>query len=235
MAVGQKKRIDFSMNIFKIQTTKDIDKISSFISNIINKKLQGGRKVLLFLSGGSFVPIEVEISKKIKEEHSSNLTITLADERFGCVGHPDSNWFHLQESGFEIKNAEIIPILQGENIKETSDKFENTLNSEFKKADYKLALLGIGADGHTAGILPSSDALRSSGLVCFYNTELYNRITVTPSAISLLDEVIVYANGKEKWTAIENLYKDIDIALEPAQILKKVPLLTIFTDYIKKI
>jgi len=30
---------------------------------------------------------------------------------------------------------------------------------------------------------------------------------------------------------LENLQEDVDIIKQPAQILKKVPLLTIFTDY----
>ena len=71
----------------------------------------------------------------------------------------------------------------------------------------------------------------------------FSRITITPFAIKKLDEAVIWAQGEEKWEVIKNLKNDIparphegsgaggDITKQPAQILKKVPLLTIFTDY----
>jgi len=221
------------MNSFEIKRNNDINKISSFISNIINKKLKSSKQVLWFISGGSFVPIEVEISKKIQSEYSEKLVITLVDERYGPINHVESNWLKLKEAGFEIKKAKFIPVLLGESFFNTTICFNNILKEEFNKTEYKIGLFGVGKDGHTAGILPNSKALNSTELVCSYEAELYNRITITPKAICMLDEAIVYTKGEEKWPVIENLYKDIPVENEPIQILKKVPLLTIFTDYKK--
>jgi hypothetical protein len=39
--------------------------------------------------------------------------------------------------------------------------------------------------------------------------------------------------GKEKWEVLKSLEKNISIIKQPAQVLKEVPLLTIFTDYEK--
>jgi 6-phosphogluconolactonase/glucosamine-6-phosphate isomerase/deaminase len=50
--------------------------------------------------------------------------------------------------------------------------------------------------------------------------------------IEKLDEAVVWAQGKDKWKIVENLLgENIPIDKQPAQILKKVPLLTIFSDY----
>ena len=57
--------------------------------------------------------MEVLVAKKIKEKLSDNLVVALVDERYGPVGHPDSNWFKLEIAGFKIKGAKMIPILIG--------------------------------------------------------------------------------------------------------------------------
>ena len=106
------------------------------------------------------------------------------------------------------------------------------LEQEFKRAKYKIGLFGIGKDGHTAGILPNSVAIECKDLVCGYDTLVFSRITITPNAIKQLDEAVVFAQGEEKWSVLENLINEnIDIMKQPTQVLKKVPLLTIFSDY----
>ncbi|HAE36579.1 MAG: hypothetical protein UR85_C0004G0083 [Candidatus Nomurabacteria bacterium GW2011_GWF2_35_66] len=220
------------MNL-NIKTTKDMKEVADFVASSINKKLEEGKKVLWFVSGGSAIPMEVLVAKKIKEKLSDNLVVALVDERYGPVGHPDSNWFKLEIAGFKIKGAKMIPILINKNMKETIEKTKDIMTHELNKAKYKIGIFGIGIDGHTAGILPHTIALKSNDIICTYDTDLHSRITITPKTIEKLDEAILYAMGESKWASIELLKKDISIEDEPAQILKKVPLLTIFTDYKK--
>ena len=125
----------------------------------------------------------------------------------------------------------MIPVLIDDDRNITTKKFIKILEEELKLADYRIGLFGIGVDGHTAGILPNSLAIQCQDLVCSYDTSVFSRITITPKVIEKLDEAIVWAQGEEKWEVLKNLEKNIDINLEPAQILKKVPLLTIFSDY----
>jgi 6-phosphogluconolactonase/glucosamine-6-phosphate isomerase/deaminase len=214
-----------------IKTTKNILEIADYVSSVINRELKLGNKVLFFISGGSAIPLEVEISKKISEVNSGNLVVTLVDERYGLVDHLDSNWFNLKEGGFKIKGAKFIPMITGKDFSTTIKDAQKMLKDEITKAQYKIGIFGVGIDGHTAGILPKTEALKSKELACAYQTELYDRITITPKTILMLDEAIIYAMGDIKWPIIEKLKNEISIEEMPAQILKKVPLLTIFTDY----
>ncbi len=214
-----------------IKTTKNIFEIADFVSFSINRELQKGRNVLFFISGGSAIPLEVEISKRIKEKLSGNLVVTLVDERYGLVDHLDSNWFKLKEGDFTIKEAKLIPFITGADFSTTVKEVRKMLKQELNKADYKIGIFGIGIDGHTAGILPHSEAIKINELACAYETELYDRITITPKTILQLDEAIIYAMGELKWPIINDMKKDLPVEDEPAQILKKVPLLTIFTDF----
>jgi 6-phosphogluconolactonase/glucosamine-6-phosphate isomerase/deaminase len=210
---------------------KNEKEIINYISSLVNNRLELGEKVLWFISGGSCIPIEVSIAKKINIPKNGELVITLTDERYDKVGHADSNWSQLEKSGFKINSAKMIKYLNGKDIINTTKNIEETIKKEMSKASYRIGLFGIGADGHTAGILPNSEALKSKKIIYSYDAHPYKRITITEKVIGKIDEAFVYATGESKWPIIKNLKNDvIKTKIQPAQILKKVPILTIFTD-----
>lgn len=232
--------------VFK--TTTNIEDPADFVANAVLSKLQMGKKVLLFLTGGSSISVGVKIADILREKSDKNLlqnlTVTLTDERYGPIDHFNSNFFQLDEKGFNLPDAKIIPILIDEDKNITVEKFNTKLNEEFTKAEYKIGLFGVGADGHTAGILPESLAVSAETLSFGYDTTTFSRITMTFNAIEKLDEAIVWAQGKDKWKVLEELKTEIparnassiadaggSLEKQPAQILKKVPLLTIFSDF----
>ncbi len=212
---------------------KNIKEISDDIASSINKKLKEGKRVLLVLSGGSAITVEVLVSKKIRWLGRNKLTVILGDERYGIVGHRESNWFLLKRAGFSLSWANVFPTLCGKNFLFTTKNFGSLIKKLIPDTDYKIGIFGIGEDGHTSGILPYSEAVNIKEFVCGYETPLKDRITITPQFIELLDEAFVYAFGENKWQALDNLKKDLPIEEEPAQVLKKIPLLKIYTDYNK--
>lgn len=220
---------------FIIKTTTKIDDAGSFIANSILNQLKLNKRVLFFVTGGSSISVAIKVAEILREfpdqDLIQNLTIMLTDERYGPHGHTDSNWYQLVKKGFNLPGAKLIPILIGEDMTKTTEKFEAILNQELKNAQCKIGLFGIGADGHTAGILPDSIAVNSKDLACSYDTPIFSRITITSKTIEKLNEAMIWAQGEKKWGVLKDLERNIDIIKQPAQILKKVPLLTIFTDY----
>lgn len=212
-----------------IKTATNIEEVASFISSLILNKLNLGKKVLFFVTGGSSIIVSVKVSEILRSHPHQNLTVMLTDERYGPLNHNDSNWHQLKERGFSLPQATLIPILVGDERDATVQKFNEDMIEEFKKAYYKIGLFGIGADGHTAGILSESIAVNNNDeLACGYSSFTFSRITMTPKAIAGLDEAVVFTQGKDKMDILEKLKEDINIIKMPAQILKKVPLLTIF-------
>ena len=224
------------MSLIIKTTTRPEDAANFIVSSVLNK-LELGKRVLFFVAGGSSISVGVKVAEILRgypdKKLIENLTITLTDERYGPIDHFNSNYFQLMEKGFSLPQAKIIPILKDDDFNVTIKKFEDTLNEEFKIAEYKIGLFGVGSDGHTAGILPESNAVNSKDLAFGYNTLTFSRITMTPKAIEKLDEAVVWAQGKDKWGVLEDLAgAEEEILKQPAQILKKVPLLTIFSDKI---
>ena len=220
---------------FSIKTTKEVKDVAEFIAQSILRQLNADKKVLFFVTGGSSIAVAVKTGELLRQHDCKNLTIMMTDERYGPLGHSDSNWQQLLEKGFDLPQAKLVPILIGYDINKTTEQFNIILEKELEKADYKIGLFGVGKDGHTAGIIPNSKAIKNKNWSCHHKTAQFKRITITPKTILRLDEAVVSMQGKEKWPVLDDLEKDINIIKQPVQILKQVPLLTIFTDYKKKI
>ncbi|MEK7113269.1 MAG: 6-phosphogluconolactonase [Patescibacteria group bacterium] len=218
---------------FPVIEKAEVSDVARFIASSVLKNLEENKKVLLFLTGGSSVPVGVEVLRilNISKTVLDNLTVTLTDERYGDVGHADSNWHKLLEKGVDFSKIKTITVLRGEDFENTVGNFARDLERVLVNADFKIGLFGIGKDMHTAGILPGSASAQSLDFVCGYNTAQFSRITITPKAIAMLDEAVVCLRGEEKREVVEHLRKENDINIEPAQILKKVSLLTVFTNY----
>lgn len=217
-------------NTTKWQRITTAEPAAAFLAEKIKTSLEENKAVLWLVPGGSGIAVAAEVSKLLAHMDLSNLTVTLTDERYGPIGHPDSDWLHLEEAGFQLPGATLVPVLTGENRTATTDHFSKTLQELLEKSDYKLGFFGIGPDGHTAGILPHSVAAESTELACEYDAGQFERITTTPATIAMLDEIVVYGMGEAKKPTLEQLNEDYSVVDQPAQALKQVPLLTIFTD-----
>lgn len=218
-------------NILKFINTSDINSAADFVAERILGQLEKGQQVLWLVPGGSSISVAVEAAKIIAKHDHHNLTITLTDERYGDIGHPDSNWRQLKEAGFILPEANIIRVLFDYSFQETAKVFASNLKKELPEADYVIALFGVGADGHTAGILPGSPALFSEKFACAYDAGNFERVTITPLVIPYINEAIIFAQGESKWPTLKKLNQDISINDQPVQILKKINKLTIFSDY----
>lgn len=194
--------------------------------------LAAGRRVLWFVPGGSNIQAAVMVMSAIPENLSRQLTITLSDERFGPAGHPDSNWQQLTAAGFNFKLADQLPVLsaQTEELETARSRFETNLESAMAGNDFLIAQLGIGPDGHIAGILPGSPAVTTNSLVAAYETPTYTRLTTTFKTLRQLNAAYVFAFGAEKAEALQNLEQDLPLNVQPAQIIKDIAEAYVFND-----
>ncbi len=212
--------------------TTSTEAITDYVSDILRTKLGAGERVLWLVAGGSAISVAVAVAHNLQGLDLSNLTVTLTDERYGPVGHPDSNWAQLEQAGFSLPGAQLVPVLHGHSIEDSTTEFARHLQEYCQGATYCLGLFGIGPDGHTAGTLPHSPAVESTEWAASYQGPDHMRVTMTASAIAALSEAVVYAMGEAKAEPLKRLNTGVPIAEQPAQALKKVPILTIFNDQI---
>ena len=194
-------------------------------------ELSVGPGVLWLVPGGSNIGAAVEIMRGIPGELSDRLAVTLTDERFGPVGHAESNWFQLERAGFDTKNAARVPVLVGlDDMEATASAFAAKLELLLAQSRVAFGHVGMGDDGHIAGILPHSSGVSARGLVCHYRTPTRDRISCTFDALRRFTAVFLITSGEGKRAPLANLRRELSLDEQPAQILKELREAYVFHD-----
>lgn len=218
----------------------------------IADRLREHKPALLLVSGGSTAGIAIEAVCRLQTLSATQgfdlrdfLSVSLIDERFGPVGHKHSNWQQLLDGGFPVESIRAMPLLlesrDGEEaFRSAVRRFDGLLTDAARKEKNGelliVGLLGIGADGHTAGILPGSPACTEDGigppaaLATGYRSDIHTRITITPAFFQYFDKAVAYAKGEEKWQALARLREVRPICDQPAQLLKRARESLVFCD-----
>lgn len=206
-------------------------------SKKIASLLTDQKRVLWLICGGSNLPIAVEVMNLIRQNVSllvlEKLTIMQTDERYGPVGHTDSNWQQLLDLNFNMTGLKVHPILRNHSLVKTVEEFSDEINTNFNKADVILAQFGMGADGHIAGILPHSLGASCNSPACGYEGEPFVRISLSFPSLEKVHIAFAYVFGESKKRAVDDLVsKDLTLDDEPAQILKKLPEVHFYSDLV---
>ena len=214
--------------------TKSENECIEKLYKTLKENLEKNKKVLLIIAGGSNIPILKDVFDQLEFELTSNIEIVLSDERFGPSDFQESNFVKLMNYGFNKKNANFINILTNQDIESSTKLLENEFIQKSKTADIIIAQLGIGEDGHIAGILPNSKALESNNYATYFNGPDYKRITLSFKALKKIDIAIVAAYGDKKKKALTNL-KNLKLPLNemPARILQEIKRNYIYNDQIE--
>jgi 6-phosphogluconolactonase len=205
------------------------------LSAAISTALAENKQLLMLVSGGSNIGVAVTVLNNLPADQISRLQVTLVDERYGPVGHADSNWQQLLNAGLQTEQATLLPVLQSDlTLQATADVYEKLFLDAAQQANTIIGLLGIGPDGHTAGILPDTAAASDEdSIVIAYKAGTYERLTLGYKALRMIDAAYVFAFGPVKRPAIEALIDtDLPLSQQPAQILKQLTASYLYTDQV---
>lgn len=205
------------------------------------------RPVLLLVSGGSALNVLEYVSRDILEP---SITISVVDERF-TTERSDNNFTQLSETEFfdraVEKNCAFISteVHKTQTMAELTDQLERHLHS-WKTTNPEgivIVLLGIGEDGHIAGMMPYPENARTfselfedkGNWVVGYDAKDKSpyplRVTTTNAFLKeAVDHAVVYAVGDSKREAIKRSREAGPTNEVPARILKEISSVTLVTD-----
>ncbi|GAK50591.1 6-phosphogluconolactonase [Candidatus Moduliflexus flocculans] len=131
--------------------------------------------------------------------------VAQVDERIAPAGHPDRNLLHLRESVLESapippKHIYAMPV-EDDNLDVAAKKYVRTLQQiAGTPLVFDLIHLGIGADGHTASLIPDDPVLdvmdADVALTGLYQQR--RRMTLTYPVINRARRVLWIITGNEK-------------------------------------
>jgi 6-phosphogluconolactonase/glucosamine-6-phosphate isomerase/deaminase len=218
-----------------------------FLSEAFGKRIVKNEPVLFLCTGGSSAVVAAAVCKDLADRYGDKkgglkwlFTVSLADERFGPEGHPESNLVKLVNLGLPMGKVSTIHLLKGSAV--DNDAFSEAVrhfdafltDATEKKLAGKLhiaALLGIGSGNQTAGILPGSPVVNPEATgthditnlrwAAGYHSSILTRITITPDFFPMIDLAAVWIDPKETPDAASRLEEDLSPVDHPAQLLKK--------------
>lgn len=205
------------------------------LSNRLQQELSAGKRVLWFFSGGSSIPLAAQVMSGLAAELTAKLVVMPIDERYGPVGHEDSNVQQLLNTEFDARQGKLVPVLDGSPAKEAAKHFAENLERYLSECDIAIGQLGMGPDGHISGILPHTSAVTANRLAYYYHgTDGRERITTTLPMLRRLDAIYLFAYGDNKRQQLLDLRdKALPINDQPAQMLKEMSDATVYNDQIE--
>lgn len=229
------------MEVFR--TTDPAQKAGACLSESINFYREYQRPILLMLSGGSAFKLLDYVDSQILD---SQITLTTLDERFS-TDQGVNNFDQLKSTNFykQAVDRGVSSIdttaRHGESLEAMTKRINSAMTDWFlnNPSGVVLVTMGVGLDGHTAGILPEQTAVdfNAKDWLVSYQTSLSDnpyptRITVTYKfLLEQVDFGLVYVVGEEKCPVLDDLLNS-EVALEkmPAQIIKDMQTVKLVTD-----
>lgn len=201
---------------------------------------------LFLFSGGSALGILDLLDPECSGEY---LTVSPIDERYDPSGH-DSNFVAFTGTDFfraaQAAGTRFIDtrVRSGQSRDDLAIDFDRALGEwRAEHPDGRtLAILGMGTDGHTAGIFPMEDEspfqalFLGERLAVGYSGPKYatcpERVTVTASFLARdIDRIFVFFSGEEKRAVWECITEgEAPLHTLPASIFRRLPDVEIFTD-----
>lgn len=205
--------------------------VAQAISRQLLAALNANRSVVWLVSGGSCIPIAVQARELLGQlDELAHLSVIVMDERYGEIDHAGSNSMQLKKAGFDMRGLHYYEVLQGESIEKTTVQFAQTLETLQENEAVVIGLFGMGADGHTSGLLPGNPVMDSTAFTGFFDGHDYPRITTTPAFIRGITEATLYAVGESKWPALSQMQQPGPVEDLPVRTLRGCSRLTIFSD-----
>ena len=187
----------------------------------------------LMLSGGS-TPYQIYGTLK-KEEVTLHpeRTFFLSDERYVEAHSPLNNGHNLLPMLEELQAMhQFIPVQTSLPLEKAARVYEEHLLS-FDNLD--LGLLGIGTDGHTAGLFTIEQATEQNTCVscAMPRPDQLDGISVSASFIQRVERIILIATGESKRAILKEL-RENPTAIPAGRILQAHPNAAVWTDLSEK-
>jgi len=231
------------MGMVITQSREPLKTAARSLTTLIEKNSEHG--ILLLLPGGS----AAQILDHIEFAHPERITFGLTDERFTI--DPKYQNVTLLEEKTALKKATGAGAHFISMIHKDLSLHESVMRYEEQLVEWRthhphgktIAVLGVGADAHVAGMLPHPDEahdfhalFEGEQLVQGYDSasksEFPFRITVTRTFLeTYTDAVVVYMSGEQKKEALAHLMMPFgDVHVTPARMVRSCPRVFVYTD-----
>lgn len=162
--------------------------------------------------------------------------VFIGDERFVPADHADSNFGSIRSALLDhvpVDPDRVHPWPIQAEPEASADAYAAVLDQELAGAPFDLVLLGLGTDGHTAGIFPGTGTVHSHAATVASRPDgaEHPRLSMTPRRLSESRVAAFLVSGDDKRDALAGLLaEDGDREALPARAIAALERLVVITD-----
>lgn len=198
-------------------------------------------RVSICLCGGS-TPLPIyEALVEARTIPWGRVWIAFGDERHVPPEHPLRNERAIRDAWLDrvpIPESQIVewPFVEESDPEDIAAAYERRLVGAFGSVDdgpmFDLVLLGLGEDGHTAGLFPGTRAALAPGLAVGSRppSQPTARVSLTPQALSSTREAWFLISGRSKSDALRASFASSDADAYPASAIRPVNAVRVYVD-----
>lgn len=168
-----------------------------------------GRFALMISGGNTPLPVYASLAAD-PVTINPNACIMFADDRHLPVESPDNNYGNARAmiDALGIRPGNTLRVYPEFSLEESADRYDLDLRTFLKAGGtIPVALLGLGADGHTCSLFNDEDLARCAGRFAApaYKATPPDRVTVSPELLARCGRIIFVAAGDDKREMIQAL------------------------------
>lgn len=209
--------------------------VAEFLADAIERILRRKSPVRLVLSGGSTprrlyrMLTRPEWAQRIDW---TSVQLFFGDERCVPPDHPESNYGLAKEAlidPLQIAPQQVMRMRGEADPEEAASHYETTIRDAFAPdqtpfPQFDLVFLGLGDDGHTASLFPSSPALREQRRLVVATSSpvgIPHRLTMTLPLLNAAETVVFLVTGPSKASILRRVLEERNsAALLPASHIR---------------
>ena len=167
----------------------------------------------VLLSGGSTPKPVYHAIARGTVKPAPMLHLAYTDERHVLKDDPESNYAMtlpmLEALG--LPKTQVLDVKTELSLEEAAARYHDDIAKfQFRGGKFSLALLGLGADGHTCSLFNDVDLDRAQGKLAapIYKDKPPHRITVSPELLESVEQILFVVAGPDKAEVIKALQED---------------------------
>lgn len=202
--------LTLNLNIFETRAEAAVA-VALRIENALYRQLAAHDRAAIVVSGGTTpVPVFAHMAHSALDWH--RVSVLLSDERWIPSDHKDSNENMLRDAlkTSRASYAQIVPYFVPDVALDARCKQIDDIVADLP-LPFSCTLLGMGEDGHFASLFPDSENLNEGldldnsnrCIAIKTHASAYDRISLTLSALTNSDEILLLISGEAKRALLE--------------------------------
>lgn len=180
----------------------DAEAVAAALAGLVARALRSGAATLA-LAGGTTPRRAYQLLAELEEVPWGAVTVLFGDERCVPPDHPESNFRMARETLLDRRPPGAVMRMAGElGADRAADLYDARVRA---LGPLDLAVIGVGADGHTCSLFPGHPALAATGAVVAVHDSPQpppDRVSLTLTTLRAARRVVVVAAGTDKAEAV---------------------------------